>query len=95
MNTVFVSRALLCAVAIPLGAIAQSEQPVPASTPGSSIGYKTVAEALDAVKAKPGVAVTVTQPDSWTIVSEPGGMVVWSFTPLHTLPILPRSGAPS
>ena len=75
------ASALLLTALLPGAVLAQSEQPSEASASGSGIGYKTVAEALDAVKAKPGAVVTVTRPDSWTIVSEPGGMVVWSFTP--------------
>jgi hypothetical protein len=39
-----------------------------------------VQEALDALKAKPGVRIETTKPDAWTIVSEPGD-VQWSFTP--------------
>lgn len=46
-----------------------------------SIGFKTVAEALETLKALPGARATVTQPDSWVVISEPGGMIVWSFTP--------------
>ena len=45
------------------------------------IGYHTVAEALDALKAKPGTTLTTTKPDSWVIVAEAGGRSIWSFTP--------------
>ena len=53
-----------------------------ASTPQqqSTIGYASVAEALSALKAKPGVQVEITKPDAWTIISEPGN-VQWSFSP--------------
>jgi hypothetical protein len=51
------------------------------SEPRSELSYKTVAEALDAVKSIPGASVTTTKPDSWIIVSEPGGMGIWSFAP--------------
>jgi len=46
----------------------------------SVIGYGTVAEALSALKSKPGVRIELTKPDAWTIVNEPGN-VQWSFTP--------------
>ncbi len=49
------------------------------SPPG--VGYATVQEALEALKAKPGVRIETTKPDAWTIVNEPGGLMQWSFTP--------------
>ncbi len=57
-----------------------------ADAPGSSgssagVGFKTVAAALAALKSRPGAKITVTQPDAWTIITEQGGSVVWSFTP--------------
>lgn len=44
------------------------------------IGYPSVGEALEALKAMPGVAIN-TQPDGWVIVTEPGIYAKWSFTP--------------
>jgi hypothetical protein len=63
-------------------ALAQTESPAsaPSVAPQSVIGYATVAEALSVLKAKPGVQVEVTKPDSWVIVNEPGN-IQWSFTP--------------
>jgi hypothetical protein len=58
------------------------------TTTQGGIGFKTVAEALETLKAIPGARVSVTKPDSWVIISEPGGMVVWSFTP-QTHPAYP------
>jgi hypothetical protein len=52
----------------------------PESIRQSVIGYATVAEALTALQAKPGIRIEVTKPDSWTIINEPGN-VQWSFTP--------------
>jgi hypothetical protein len=57
----------------------------PASSPASgvaqsSIGFATVAEALTALQARPGVRIETTKPDAWVIVNEPGD-VQWSFTP--------------
>jgi hypothetical protein len=49
--------------------------------PRASVGYTTVAEALESLEKKPGVSVTVTKPDGWTIISEPSTFSVWSFTP--------------
>jgi hypothetical protein len=45
----------------------------------SGIGYPTVAAALEAVKAKPGVRVSVR--DGWTVMDDRATMTVWSFTP--------------
>lgn len=47
----------------------------------SGIGYKSVSDALESLKAKPGVNVNFTKPDNWTIISEGGGIVQWSFVP--------------
>jgi hypothetical protein len=62
---------------------AQSEKPIEESPDGaSSLGYATVREALASLTAKPGVSVTVTKPDGWTIVNETSPeFAVWSFTP--------------
>jgi hypothetical protein len=64
-------------------AVAQTAVAPPELAPGaqSNIGYSTVAEALEALKAKPGVTLSVTQPDAWVIISEPDRRTVWSFTP--------------
>jgi hypothetical protein len=45
-----------------------------------SIGYQSVGEALETLKANPGVQVQITKPDSWIIINEPGNKQ-WSFTP--------------
>ncbi|MGJ7606486.1 hypothetical protein ACSFA7_19245 [Variovorax sp. LT1R20] len=48
----------------------------------SVIGYGSVEEAMRALKEKPGSSVTVTKPDSWIIINEPGPLSTqWSFTP--------------
>lgn len=44
------------------------------------IGYASVGEALEALKAKPGVNI-VTKPDGWVIATEPTVYAQWSFTP--------------
>lgn len=44
------------------------------------IGYASVGEALEALKAKPGVTL-VTRPDGWIIVTEPRPYAQWSFAP--------------
>ena len=46
----------------------------------SGLGYMSVAEALEALKAKPGVQVQITKSDDWTIINEPDHKQ-WSFTP--------------
>jgi hypothetical protein len=45
----------------------------------AAIGYASPAEALAALKAKPGVTVTVLAPQGWTIVED--RETLWSFTP--------------
>ena len=43
------------------------------------IGYRSVSAALEAVKAKIGADVSIQ--GGWTIISENGGSLLWSFTP--------------
>ena len=50
----------------------------PVQKPSSGIGYPSVAAALDAVKSKPGVRVTVQQ--GWIVIEDRATMTVWSFT---------------
>jgi hypothetical protein len=48
---------------------------------GGGFGYSSVAEALEAVNAKPGIKIEITKPDSWVIANEASGNVIWSFSP--------------
>jgi hypothetical protein len=59
------------------------EQPIAPSTPfkQSVIGYATVEEAYQALKAKSGVTFSITKPDPWVIATEPVTFTQWSFTP--------------
>jgi hypothetical protein len=52
--------------------------PLP-EAPDSGIEYKSVAEALKALRARPNVEISV-QGD-WTIVDEPANYTLWSFAP--------------
>lgn len=74
---------LLCA---PQARAQDQEPPTSAASAisqgSAGVGLRTVAAALDELRTKPGVAFSTTKPDSWLIASEPGGMVVWSFTPV-------------
>lgn len=45
----------------------------------SSIEYKSPADALAALRSKPGVEISVQ--GGWTIAFEPASHVIWSFTP--------------
>ena len=74
---------LILAFAISAYAGLAAAQPVspPASEPGLTVNLGTVAETLEKAKALPGASVTTTQPDAWVIVTETGGMKIWSFTP--------------
>ncbi len=61
---------------------AQEAAPSPTgSSKNSAIGYATVEEALQSLKAKSGVSIATTKPDPWVIVTEPGTYTQWSFTP--------------
>lgn len=46
---------------------------------GSSIGYPTVAAALEALRADP--TATESTPHGWTVFERAGGLEIWSFTP--------------
>lgn len=59
----------------------QSEASASGAASPSSIEFSSVAQAMEAVTARPGVSVTTTKPDAWIIVNEQGGSSVWSFTP--------------
>jgi hypothetical protein len=67
----------LLALLLPASAGAQ-ELPPPAESGKSSVGYDTVAEALAALKAKPG-AVIREEADGWTVIDDDNAL--WSFTP--------------
>ena len=45
----------------------------------SSIGYPTVASALDGMRSKSGVRVS--NQDGWTVIEDGSTMSIWSFTP--------------
>lgn len=62
-------------------AFAQEDlQPDDAYSRQTAIGYPSVEEALQALRAKPGVTI-VTRPDGWIIATEPKVYAQWSFTP--------------
>jgi len=47
--------------------------------PASTIGYASVADALSALQAKEDMNISVEE--GWTIITEPGGLTIWSFSP--------------
>jgi hypothetical protein len=47
----------------------------------AAIAYASPTEALAALKAKPGVTVTVLPPQGWIIVEDRETLTLWSFTP--------------
>jgi len=47
----------------------------------SSIGFKTVAEALDSLRATAGIEITTTKPDGWIVANDERNYTQWSFTP--------------
>jgi hypothetical protein len=75
--------AISAVLAMPVAVFAQQAATAGAPTTSNSpagVGFKSVADALAALKARPGAKISVTQPDAWTIISEQQGSVVWSFT---------------
>jgi len=54
-------------------------QPLP-EAPGSTIGYATVADALDALRARSDVAISVQ--GGWTIADDRSHSTLWSFAPV-------------
>jgi ribonuclease HI len=52
--------------------------PLPETT-HSGVEYKSVAEALNALRSKPNVEISVR--GDWTIVEEPANYTLWSFAP--------------
>jgi hypothetical protein len=84
MARILLDCALFIVFAMPAALFAQAagtaEKPTTSNAP-AGVGFKSVAEALAALKGRPGTKISVTQPDSWTIITEQGGSIVWSFTP--------------
>ena len=84
MARILLECALSIVSAMPVALLAHTaaapEKPTTSNSP-AGVGFKSVADALAALKARPGAKVSVTQPDAWTIITEQGGAVVWSFTP--------------
>jgi hypothetical protein len=56
---------------------AQPGPPPLPEAPGSSIGYPTVAAALEALRARPGVVFTIE--NGWTIATDEAAYTIWSF----------------
>lgn len=61
------------AVFFSLPAFAQEES--------KGVGFRTVAEALESLRATPGVGITTTKPDGWIIANDSKNNIQWSFTP--------------
>jgi hypothetical protein len=59
--------------------IAGFESNAAAQDSSGRIGYATVASALESLRAKSGVSVS--RQSGWTIITEPSGLSLWSFTP--------------
>jgi hypothetical protein len=84
MARILFECALSIVFAMPVALLAQTagtaEKPTTSNSP-AGVGFKSVADALAALKTRPGAKISVTQPDAWTIITDQGGSVVWSFTP--------------
>jgi hypothetical protein len=70
-------KRLVLALFVCISANAQVS-PLP-ETPDSGIEYKSVAEALESLRAKPNVEISVQ--GTWTIVEETANYTLWSFAP--------------
>ena len=68
---------LLAALCISSGEQAASGQPLPESA--SSIEYESVADALTALRAKPGVVFTTE--NGWLVATDRAAYSIWSFAP--------------
>jgi len=62
-----------------MAASGMAQQTPDASPRSSSIGYPSVAAALEALRARSDVKIS--NQGDWTIVDDPGATTVWSFTP--------------
>jgi hypothetical protein len=81
MARILFDCALSIVLATPVVLLAQTPAAPTTSNVPTGVGFKSVADALAALKTRPGAKLTVSQPDAWTIITEQGGSVVWSFTP--------------
>lgn len=87
MRYVFFAVLLALVFIIPTCSSNQApEAPEPTETivalteePASTIGYPSVAAALSALRAREEVNIAVE--GGWTIITEPGGLTIWSFSP--------------
>jgi len=79
MARILLGCALSIVFATPVASFAQTtaDPPTTPSAP-AGVGFKNVADALAALKTRPGAKVS--QRDGWTIITEQGGAIVWSFT---------------
>ena len=64
-------------------AVAQPVLPVAGARIANSaaMGYPTVLAALQGLKAKPGVTMSISRGRGWIVAKEPASHSVWSFTP--------------
>jgi len=60
------------------GTVAEAPEPLP-EQPASTIGYPTVASAMQELRSRPGVVVSVR--DRWTIIDDKAASTLWSFPP--------------
>ncbi len=82
MRTIF--RLFLCPLLTLVTSMATAQSNLSTVEPSpvglAVVGYRTVQEALEALKQKPNVRIEVTKPDAWIIAHEPAD-IQWSFAP--------------
>lgn len=74
------AAALLLALASPW-ASAQTVTPAAPGSAAAELGFRSVADALAALRGRDGNGTIVTEADGWVIVNEPLAAAQWSFTP--------------
>jgi len=77
-NSFFAIASLLCLIVVSCSPKPETQPPELTEAPASTIGYPSVAAALADLRARNDVSVSVE--NGWTIITEPDGLTIWSFT---------------
>lgn len=80
MSRATLQRAIGPALALwATGAASQANPPPLIESPHSTVGYDSVSDALEALRAKPGVVLSTE--NGWLIATDEASLAVWSFAP--------------
>jgi hypothetical protein len=72
----------LTAVIMTMPTIHAQDADLPSQSGGSGVGHKSVGEALASLRGTPGIEMSTTTPDGWTIANDAKEYSQWSFTPV-------------